>query len=232
MGQKIHPMGFRLGITRDHQSQWFVNSIFYPSLLTEDYFIRKELFDQFSNIGIANIDIHRKFNDQVQIIIHSSKPGTLLTKEKEDNNLKKLSDNLTLKIKKYRKKNFFDLLTKAQNFTTLYSLNPKLTIQIFELSNPDSNPYCLADFLAEQLEKRIAFRRAVKKSLRRAQRTKIRGIKIQISGRLNGAEIARSEWVREGRIPLQTLRAEIYYCYRTVKTIFGILGIKVWVFKT
>lgn len=231
MGQKIHPMGFRLGITRTHQSRWFVNSIFYPSLIVEDSFIRKDLFNQFSNINIANVEIERKFNDQVQIIIYSSKPGNLLTKEKEENNLKKLSKNLTLKIQKYRKKNFLNLLNKAQNFTTLYSLKPKITIQIFELPNPDSNPYCIANFLVEQLEKRIAFRRAIKKALRRAQRAKIRGIKIQISGRLNGAEIARSEWIREGRIPLQTLRAEIYYCYRTVKTIFGILGIKVWIFK-
>ena len=232
MGQKIHPMGFRLGITRNHQSRWFVNSIFYPSLIVEDSFIRKELFNQFSNIDIANVEIERKFNDQVQIIIYSSKPGNLLTKEKDKNNLRKLSKNLTFKIQKYRKKNFLNLLDKAQKFTTLYSVKPKITIQIFELSNPDSNPYCIANFLAEQLEKRIAFRRAIKKALRRAQRAKIHGIKIQISGRLNGAEIARSEWIREGRIPLQTLRAEIYYCYRTVKTIFGILGIKVWIFKT
>lgn len=231
MGQKIHPLGFRLGITRNYKSQWFSNFIFYPSLIAEDHFIRKKLFDQFSNIGIANINIQRKFNDQVQIIIHSSKPGTLLTREKQEDNLKKISDNLVLQILKYRKKYFLNLLNKAHDFTTLYSLNPKITIQIFELSNPDANPNCIADFLVEQLEKRIAFRRAVKKALRRAQRTKIRGIKIQISGRLNGAEIARSEWVREGQIPLQTLRADIYYSYRKVKTIFGILGIKVWIFK-
>lgn len=231
MGQKIHPLGFRLGITIDHKSQWFVNPIFYPSLLAEDHFIRKNLFDQFSIIGIANLNIHRKFNDQVQITIYSSKPETFLTHEHKEDNLKKISDNLTSRIVKYRKKYFSDLLKKAPNFTTLYSFNPKITIQIFELANPNANPYCLADFLVEQIEKRIAFRRAIKKALRMAQRSKIRGIKIQISGRLNGAEIARSEWIREGQIPLQTLRAEIYYCYRTVKTIFGILGIKVWIFK-
>ena len=229
MGQKIHPIGFRLGITKSHQSQWFIDSLFYPNLIVEDYFIRKNLFEQFPHIGISNIGIQRKFNDQVQINLYSSKPGVLLTRDED--NLKKLSDNLTTQIKKYRKTHFFDLLQKASNFTTLYSLNPKITVQIFELSNPDANAYCLADFLVDQLQKRIAFRRAVKKALRRAQRAKVKGIKIQISGRLNGAEIARSEWVREGQIPLQTLRADLYYCYRTAKTIFGILGIKVWIFK-
>ena len=229
MGQKIHPIGFRLGIIKSHQSQWFTESIFYPNLIVEDYFIRKNLFKQFPNAGISNIEIQRKFNDQIQITIYSSKPGFLLTRT--ENDLKKLSDNLTVQIKKYRKTHFFDLLQKAPNFTTIYSANPKITFQIFEILNPDTNVYCLADFLVEQIQKRIAFRRAIKKALRRAQRAKVRGIKIQISGRLNGAEIARSEWVREGRIPLQTLRADIYYCYRTAKTIFGILGIKVWVFK-
>ena len=230
MGQKIHPIGFRLGITKSHQSQWFTESMFYPNLIVEDYFIRRNLFEQFPNAGISNIEIQRKFNDQVQITIYSSKPGFLLTRT--ENDLEKLSDNLTIQIKKYRKTHFSNLLQKAPNFTTIYSVNPKITFQIFEIPNPNTNVYCLADFLVEQIEKRIAFRRAIKKALRRAQRAKVRGIKIQISGRLNGAEIARSEWVREGRIPLQTLRADIYYCYRTAKTIFGILGIKVWVFKS
>ena len=99
------------------------------------------------------------------------------------------------------------------------------------MSNPDANANFIADSLVEELQKRIAFRRAMKKALRRAQRAKVQGIKIQISGRLNGAEIARSEWAREGQIPLQTLRANIDYCYRTAKTIYGILGVKVWVFK-
>ena len=229
MGQKIHPIGFRLGITKTHQSQWFTNFIFYPNLIVEDYFIRKKLFEQFPNVGISMIKIQRKFNDQVQITLYSSKPGFLLTRNQ--NNLKTLSDNLTKQIKKYRKTHFFNTLQKAPNRTSLYSMNPKLNMQIFELLDPDTNADCLAGFLVEQLQKRIAFRRAIKKVLRRAQKAKVQGIKIQISGRLNGAEIARSEWVRKGRIPLQTLRADIYYCSRTAKTIFGILGIKVWIFK-
>nr|UXE30999.1 ribosomal protein S3 [Ostreobium quekettii] len=229
MGQKIHPIGFRLGITKNHQSKWFIDSIFYSNLVVEDYFIRKNVFNYFSNVGISNIEIQRKFNDHIQVTLHVSKPGALLAQN--DTNLEKLSNNLTIQIKNYRKKHFSDVLKKASNLTTLYSLNPKITVQIFELIRPDMNAYCLANFLVEQLEKRIAFRRAIKKTLRKAQKAKVTGIKIQISGRLNGAEIARSEWVREGRIPLQTLRADIYYCYRTAKTIFGILGIKIWVFK-
>lgn len=231
MGQKIHPLGFRLGITRDHKSKWFVNSLFYPSLVSEDYFIRKNLFKKFHNIGITDLNIKRKFNDQIQITIYSSKAGNLLNREYNENNLKKLSENLASQILKYRKENFINLLKNENKSTTLYSLNPRITLQIFKLLNPDSNPYCIADFLVEQLEQRIAFRRAIKKAIRKAQKTQICGIKIQISGRLNGAEIARSEWVREGQIPLQTLKAEIYYCYQTVKTVFGILGIKVWIFK-
>lgn len=231
MGQKIHPLGFRLGITRDHKSKWFVNSLFYPSLVSEDYFIRKNLFKKFQNIGIIDLNIKRKFNDQIHLIIYSSKAGNLLIREYNENNLKKFSENLALQIVKYRKKNFINLLKYKNKSTTLYSLNPRITVQIFELVNPDTNPYFIANFLVEQLEKRISFRRAIKKAIRRVQKTQIYGIKIQISGRLNGAEIARSEWVREGQIPLQTLKAEIYYCYQTVKTIFGILGIKVWIFK-
>ena len=231
MGQKIHPLGFRLGITRDHKSKWFVNSLFYPSLVSEDYFIRKNLFKKFQNIGIIDLNIKRKFNDQIHLIIYSSKAGNLLIREYNENNLKKFSENLALQIVKYRKKNFINLLKYKNKSTTLYSLNPRITVQIFELVNPDTNPYFIANFLVEQLEKRISFRRAIKKAIRRVQKTQIYGIKIQISGRLNGAEIARSEWVREGQIPLQTLKAEIYYCYQTVKTVFGILGIKVWIFK-
>lgn len=231
MGQKIHPLGFRLGITRDYKSKWFVNSLFYPILVNEDYFIRKHLFKKFHKIGITDLNIKRKFNDQIHIIIYSSKEGNLLTSEYNENNLKKLSENLALQIITYRKTNFINLIKDENKSTTLYSLNPRITVQIFELLNPEKNPQYIANFLVEQLERRIAFRRAIKKAIRKAQKTRISGIKIQISGRLNGAEIARSEWVRKGQIPLQTLKAEIYYCYQTVKTVFGILGIKVWIFK-
>ena len=229
MGQKIHPLGFRLGVTKTHQSQWFANSLVYPKLIAEDHFIRNTLFKQCPKGSISKIEIQRKFDDQIQLILYSTKPSVILTYYNDD--LKNLSNSLAIEIRKNRKLVFQNTFNYEFSLKNLYSLNPKVTVQIFELSNPDANANFIADSLAEELQKRVPFRRAMKKTLRRAQRAKIRGIKIQISGRLNGAEIARSEWVREGQIPLQTLRAEIDYCYRTAKTIYGILGVKVWVFK-
>lgn len=229
MGQKIHPVGFRLGITKTHQSQWFASSHTYPNLIIEDYFIRNTLFKQFTNGSISNIDIQRKFDDQIQLTLYSPKPSLILAYYKND--LKNLSTSLIIKIQKNRKSNFKNMSQQEPLSKNLYSLNPKVTVQIFELPNADANANFIADSLVEELQKRVAFRRAIKKNIRRAKRAKVRGIKIQISGRLNGAEIARSEWAREGQIPLQTLRAEIDYCYRTAKTIYGILGVKVWIFK-
>ena len=229
MGQKIHPLGFRLGVTKNHQSQWFANGRTYPSLVIEDNLIRKTLSKQFVNGSISKIEIQRKFDDQVQLTLYSTKPNAILTYC--NNDLKNLSASLTFKIKKSRRLVIQSLANSDFNSKNLYSLNPKITVRVFELPNPDANANFIADSLVEELQKRIAFRRAMKKALRRAQRAKVQGIKIQISGRLNGAEIARSEWAREGQIPLQTLRANIDYCYRAAKTIYGILGVKVWVFK-
>ena len=229
MGQKIHPLGFRLGVTKTHQSQWFANGRTYPNLVIEDNLIRKTVSKQFVNGSISKIEIQRKFNDQIQLTLYSTKPNAILTHC--NNGLKNLSASLTFKIKKSRRLVVQHIANSNFNSKNLYSLNPKITVRVFELSNPDANANFIADSLVEELQKRIAFRRAMKKALRRAQRVKVQGIKIQISGRLNGAEIARSEWAREGRIPLQTLRANIDYCYKTAKTIYGILGVKVWVFK-
>ena len=229
MGQKIHPLGFRLGVTKTHQSQWFANGRTYPNLVIEDNFIRKTLSKQFANGLISRIEIQRKFDDQVQLTLYSTKPNAILTYC--NNDLKNLSASLTVKIKKSRKLVVQHIASSNFFSKNLYSLNPKITVRVFELSSPDANANFIADSLVEELQKRVAFRRAMKKALRRAQRAKVQGIKIQISGRLNGAEIARSEWAREGRIPLQTLRANIDYCYKTAKTIYGILGVKVWVFR-
>lgn len=229
MGQKIHPLGFRLGVTKTYQSQWFANGRTYPNLVIEDNLIRKTLSKQFVNGSISKVEIQRKFDDQVQLILYSTKPNAILTHC--NNDLKNLSASLTFKIKKSRRLVARRIANSDFNSKNLYSLNPKITVRVFELPNPDANANFIADSLVEELQKRVAFRRAMKKALRRAQRAKVQGIKIQISGRLNGAEIARSEWAREGQIPLQTLRANIDYCYRTAKTIYGILGVKVWVFK-
>lgn len=229
MGQKVHPVGFRLGITKNHLSKWFAISPVYSRLVIEDYYIRNILSRKFVNGLISKVEIQRKFDDQIQLTLYSSKPGLLLSCYR--NNLKVLSDELTLEIKKNRKENFQGNLKEKLNVKTFYSLKPRVTVQIFELSNPETNAESIAELLAEELQKRVAFRRAIKKTIRRTQRKKIMGVKIQISGRLNGAEIARSEWVREGRIPLQTLKADIDYCYRATKTIYGVLGIKVWVYR-
>ena len=229
MGQKIHPLGFRLGVTKTYQSQWFANGRTYPNLVIEDNLIRKTLSKQFINGSISKVEIQRKFDDQVQLILYSTKPNAILAHC--NNDLKNLSASLTFKIKKSRRLVARRIANSDFNSKNLYSLNPKITVRVFELPNPDANANFIADSLVEELQKRVAFRRAMKKALRRAQRAKVQGIKIQISGRLNGAEIARSEWAREGQIPLQTLRANIDYCYRTAKTIYGILGVKVWVFK-
>ena len=229
MGQKIHPIGFRLGVTKNHQSLWFADGSTYSNLVLEDYFIRNILFKQFTNGAVSKIEIKRKFDDHIQLTIYSPKPSVILAYYKND--LKNLSTSITKDIQKNRKNNLQNNLQPKLNIKNLYSSNPKVTIQVFELSTPDANADFIADLLVEELQKRVAFRRAMKKALRRAQRAKVRGIKIQISGRLNGAEIARSEWARKGQIPLQTLRAEIDYCYRIAKTIYGILGIKVWVLK-
>ena len=229
MGQKIHPLGFRLGVTKTHQSQWYATGRTYPNLVIEDNLIRKALSKQFTTGLISKIEIQRKFDDQVQLTIYSTKPNVILGYY--NNDLKNLSTSLAIKIKKSRKLVFQHIANSDFSSKSLYSLNPKITVRIFELSDPDANANFIADSLVEELQKRVAFRRAMKKSLKRAQRAKVQGIKVQISGRLNGAEIARSEWAREGQIPLQTLRANIDYCYRTAKTIYGILGVKVWVFK-
>lgn len=229
MGQKIHPVGFRLGITKNHQSQWFANTPVYSNLIIEDHLIRRLLLKKLPNGSISKIEIKRKFDDQIQLTIYSPKPSVILTYYK--NNLKNLSDSLIIKIQKNREENLKVLFNRKLKIKNLYSLNPKVTVQVFELPTPDESANVIADSLVEELQKRVAFRRAMKKTLRRAQRAQVKGVKIQVSGRLNGAEIARSEWAREGRIPLQTLRAKIDYCYRTAKTIYGILGVKVWVYK-
>lgn len=204
MGQKTHPLGFRIGITQKHKSAWFANTRIYPKLIEEDYKIRKYIESQLSNASIASIYIERKV-DQIEINIHTGRPGIVLGKM--GTGIEQLRENLHGLI------------------------NKKIRINIIEITEIDTEAELLAEFIAQQLEKRIAFRRAVRQGIQRAQKANIKGIKIQVSGRLNGAEIARSEWIREGRVPLQTLRADIDYSYKIGQTIYGVLGIKVWLFK-
>jgi small subunit ribosomal protein S3 len=209
MGQKTHPLGFRLGITQEHKSKWYANFNQYANILQEDDKIRTYLDTIAQANSIANVIINRNgLNDQIQLNIETGKPGILVGDKGAG------LENLLNNIKK--------ILPK----------NRQLTINVFEVEKVDLNASLLADLVAEQLEKRIAFRRAIREALQRAQKQNVNGIKIQVSGRLNGAEIARSEWIREGRVPLQTLRADIDYATQEANTIYGVLGIKVWLFKS
>jgi small subunit ribosomal protein S3 len=226
MGQKVHPIGFRVGITKKHQSEWFAKTSNYSQLVIEDYFLRKSIFESFNDAGIVDISIQRKL-EQVRIKIRAARPKLLLGHQ--GNDLKILKKNLEQKLQEFRllhKKNSF--LTNEKRDT---NQKIQIVIHVIKVANPGLEAAFIVDFVVEQLEKRIEFRRAIKQAIQRAQKAGVKGIKIQVSGRLNGAEIARSEWVRKGRVPLQTLRADIDYSYKTAKTIYGLLGIKVWIFK-
>lgn len=228
MGQKIHPLGLRIGITQQHRSQWFAKTNQYSTYILEDFFIRKNINEKFRDAGISTIEIHRKL-DQIKIELCCARPGIIVGRE--GNGLETLQKELAENVRNHRFQNLpFATLSEKEQFL-LKNKSIQIAIQVIELASPDCDASFLAEFMVEQLEKRVPFRRAVRQAIQRAQRVQIKGIKIQISGRLNGAEIARSEWVREGRVPLQTLRADIDYSYKTAKTIYGILGIKVWLFK-
>ena len=206
MGQKTHPLGFRIGITQSHKSSWYSKMNRYPIFLQEDYEIRSYITKKFHNASIALVYISRKV-DQIEIDIHTARPGIVLGK-------------MGVGIENLRK----NLYKKLKN-------SKQIRINVIEIAEPDTEANLIAEFITQQLEKRIAFRRAVRQGVQRAQKSKVQGIKVQVSGRLNGAEIARNEWIREGRVPLQTLRANIDYSYKIAQTIYGILGVKVWLFK-
>jgi small subunit ribosomal protein S3 len=209
MGQKTHPLGFRLGITQEHQSVWYANFNQYASTLEEDDKIRTYINTISRANYISKVKIYLNvLKDHIQLTIETGKPGILV--DDMGNGLKNLLKNLK----------------------KLLPAGRQLTIKVSEIEFVDLEAKLLADLVAEQLEKRIAFRRATRTILQRAQRQNVNGIKIQVSGRLNGAEIARSEWIREGRVPLQTLRADIDYATTEANTIYGVLGIKIWLFKS
>lgn len=206
MGQKTHPLGFRLNITQNHRSSWYAKKKLYSKYLKEDYIIRDYISNNLKSASIIDININRKI-DQIEIDIKTARPGIILGKS--GNGIENLREEINKKLKNKK----------------------KTRLNIIEVTEPDREAPIIAEFICQQLEKRVAFRRAIRQAVQRAQKAHIKGIKIQVSGRLNGAEIARSEWVREGRVPLQTLRADIDYSYKRAQTIYGVLGIKVWLFK-
>lgn len=207
MGQKINPVGFRLGITQEHRSRWYADERRYPEVLQEDYKIRQYVEKNLSNAGLSQIRIERKA-DQVDLEIHTARPGVVVGRGGAG--IETLRTGLV---------------------QALGGGNRQIRINVVEVTRVDADAGLIAEYIAQQLERRVSFRRVVRQAIQRAQRAEVQGIKVQVSGRLNGAEIARSEWTREGRVPLHTLRADIDYAYRTAKTVYGILGVKVWIFK-
>jgi small subunit ribosomal protein S3 len=212
VGQKIHPVGFRLGITQEHQSRWFANPDRYPELLQEDHKLRLYIEQKLgryaqNNAGISEVRIERKA-DQIDLEVRTARPGVVVGRGGQG---------------------IESLRTGLQEM--LGNSSRQIRINVVEVQRVDADAYLIAEYIAQQLERRVSFRRVVRQAIQRAQRAGIQGIKIQVGGRLNGAEIARTEWTREGRVPLHTLRADIDYSYCTAKTVYGILGIKVWVFK-
>nr|ARD04268.1 ribosomal protein S3 [Kageneckia crataegifolia]QGM81957.1 ribosomal protein S3 [Vauquelinia corymbosa subsp. heterodon]UNH86963.1 ribosomal protein S3 [Kageneckia oblonga] len=214
MGQKINPLGFRLGATQGHHSLWFAQPKNYSKDLQEDQKIRDCIKNYVQNNmkissnveGIARIEIQKRI-DLIQVIIYMGFPKLLI----ED-----------------RTRRIEELQTHVQK--ELNCVNRKLNIAITRIANPYGHPNILAEFIAGQLKNRVSFRKAMKKAIELTEQAGTKGIQVQIAGRIDGKEIARVEWIREGRVPLQTIRAKIYYCSYAVRTIYGVLGIKIWIF--
>ena len=204
MGQKVNPHGLRVGVIKDWDSRWFASKKDFGATLAEDYKLRQTLKKQLYNFGISKIEIERD-GKKVRISIHTAKPGLVIGKGGAE------IEKLKAQCEK--------MLSKPVN------------INIVEVKNPDVNAQLIAENVAAQLERRISYRRAMKQAIGRAMRFNARGIKIMCSGRLAGAEIARSEQYHEGTIPLQTLRADIDYGFAEANTTYGIIGIKVWLYK-
>ena len=205
MGQKIHPIGFRLGITQEHRSRWFAAKN-YPELLQEDYKIRQYVQKTLNNAGISAVKIDRKA-DQIDLEVQTARPGVVVGRGGAG------IETLRVGLQKE------------------LGSNRQIRINVVEVQRVDADATLIAEYIAQQLERRVSFRRVVRQAITRAQKVGIQGIKIQVSGRLNGAEIARTEWYREGRVPLHTLRADIDYGFSEAKTTYGVIGVKVWVYK-
>jgi small subunit ribosomal protein S3 len=204
MGQKIHPTGFRLAVTRDWGSRWYANSQSYAKMLREDIMVREHLKRKLSHASVSRVLIERPAKN-ARITVFSARPGVVIGKKGED---------------------IEALKTDLQKI-----MGVPVHVNIEEVRKPEIDAQLISDSIAQQLEKRIMFRRAMKRAMQNAMRLGAQGIKIMSSGRLNGIEIARTEWYREGRVPLHTLRADIDYGFSEARTTYGIIGIKVWVYK-
>jgi len=205
MGQKIHPTGFRLSVNKNWASRWYANSKNFATMLNEDLKVRDYLKKRLAHASVGKVMIERPAKD-ARITIHSARPGVVIGKKGEDIEVLK-SD-----------------LRKLLGVQMVH-------VNIEEIRKPEVDAQLIADSIAQQLEKRIMFRRAMKRAMQNAMRLGAQGIKIMSAGRLNGIEIARTEWYREGRVPLHTLRADIDYGFSEAKTTYGVIGIKCWVYK-
>jgi small subunit ribosomal protein S3 len=203
LGQKVHPTGFRLGVIKDWDSRWYAEKD-YAKLLHEDIRIRDYIKGRLFNAGVSKIIIERTAK-RARINIHAARPGIIIGKKGSE------VEGLRRQIQKMTEKDIF--------------------INIVEVRKPEVEAQLVAENIAGQLERRVAFRRALKRSVSSALRFGAEGIKVMVAGRLNGAEMSRREWYREGRVPLQTLRADIDYGFAEAKTTYGIIGVKVWIFK-
>jgi small subunit ribosomal protein S3 len=204
MGQKIHPAGFRLAVTRDWSSRWYANSKDFAGMLNEDVRVREYLRKKLKHASVGRIVIERPAKN-ARVTVFSARPGVVIGKKGEE------IDHLRVALQKI--------------------MGVPVHVSIEEIRKPELDAQLIADSITQQLEKRIMFRRAMKRAMQNAMRLGAQGIKIMSSGRLNGAEIARREWYREGRVPLHTLRADIDYATSEALTTYGLIGVKVWVFK-
>jgi small subunit ribosomal protein S3 len=205
MGQKIHPIGFRLSVNKNWSSRWYANSKNFATMLNEDLKVRDYLKKRLSHASVGKVIIERPAKD-ARITIHSARPGVVIGKKGEDIEILKADLRKLLGVQ-------------------------MVHVNIEEIRKPEVDAQLIADSIAQQLEKRIMFRRAMKRAMQNAMRLGAQGIKIMSAGRLNGIEIARTEWYREGRVPLHTLRADIDYGFSEAKTTYGVIGIKCWVYK-
>lgn len=230
MGQKTHPIGFRLGVVKNWQSRWFEERDL-PSLLLEDERIRKYLNTRLSHAAVSKVEIERT-PKKIVLIIHTARPGVVIGRRGQE--VDKLRDELSQLIRSVREDELGWKRAKgraSREDEEAAGEEDDVQIKIEEVKRPELNAQLVADNVAFQLKQRISFRRAMKKSVTSAMRGNAKGIKIQCSGRLGGAEIARSEGYHEGRVPLHTLRADIDYARSTAFTTFGTIGVKVWIFK-
>jgi small subunit ribosomal protein S3 len=207
MGQKVHPIGIRLGITREWDSRWFADTKNFPEYVHTDFKIRALLRKRLAQASVSRIQIERPAR-KAHITIHTARPGIVIGKKGED-------------IEKLR----------AEVAQMLGLPIGDVRINIAEIRKPELDAQLVAEGIAQQLERRVMFRRAMKRAVTNTMRLGAQGVKIKVGGRLNGAEIARSEWYREGRVPLHTFRADIDYGFAEARTTYGVIGVKVWIFK-